>query len=153
MLSNILQWHMRAPTTENHQATFGNCVEVDRPWSRLPQGPMLTSSFHSIPVGLGVWQLILFWGSLSKECSQFDIHFQAQQNPRAWSRALLLEYPQLFAQNWWWKDLAPELRSALIKQRGMIFGLSVPTAPLHPALGTELPTMLDCLFIGSFPSS
>lgn len=45
-----------------------------------------------------------------------------------------------------------ELRSAPFKHKGMVFRLPVPTAPLHPAPGTELLALLDCLLIGSSPS-
>ena len=146
MLSNILQWHMTAPTTENHLAAFGNCVEVDRPWSRLPQGPMLTSSFHSIPVGLGVWQLILFWGSLSKECSQFDIHIQAQkilepgQGPFYWSIHSFLhktDDERILPQSW---------GQHLLNKEGWFSGFQFLQPPFTPPWALSF---LRCLTVSS----
>ena len=146
MLWNILQSTGQSPTTKNHIAPLGNRAEVDRPWSRHPQGPVLSSCFHAIPAWLGVRQPILFWGSIWVDCSQCDTHTQGQQNSRGWSRILLLAEPRAFCKKLMMKASCPkELRSAdvhLLNKEGLSLSILQPPSTSPPAF-----SFLGCLTV------
>lgn len=148
MLLNSLQSTGQSPMTKNHTAPLGNRAEVDRPWSRHPQGPGLSSCFHAIPAWLGVRQPILFWGSVWVDCSHFDTHTQGQQNSGGWSRILLLEEPQAVCKKLMMKASCPkELRSAdmhLLNKEGWSLGIQFlqPPSTSPPAF-----SLLGCLTV------
>lgn len=139
------------PTTENHLAPFGTGAEVDRPWSRLPRSSA-NPSFHAILAGLEPDN-----SSCSEDLYEWNAH-NLISTFRLNKILSLVKGPSTgvstgFCIKLMMKGSSPQrVEISTFKHKGMVFRLPVPTAPLHPAPGTELLALLDCLLIGSSPS-